>query len=59
MDLDALLDDAANSMLDAPKAVAVVKAPVQATPAEIKPWLASSANVPKDTREKMDEIMSK
>lgn len=44
MNLDDILDSTANSVLEKPK-----PAPV---PAEIKPWLASSANVPKEIREK-------
>jgi hypothetical protein len=51
MDLDALLDDTANSVLEPAKPAA--PKPSQSTvPAEIKPWLASSANVPKEFRDK-------
>lgn len=45
-DLDALLNDTANNVLP-PKANAVAT-----VPPEIKPWLASSANVPKEVRDK-------
>lgn len=54
MDLDALLNDTANTVLDSNKSAPAKSAstPASAVPQEIKPWLASSANVPKETREK-------
>lgn len=58
MDLDAVLDAAADTMLDSSKSSASkpATAPTAVTstsvPAEIKPWLAFSANVPRETRDK-------
>eukprot|EP01035_Chromulina_nebulosa_P020651 gene20651-26774_t len=54
MNLDALLDDAANTVLEP---VSKPTAPVTAVPAEIKPWLASSANVPKEFRDKWNKYV--
>lgn len=53
MDLDAILNNAADTVLEPSPVKDVVDKPKPApVPAEIKPWLASSANVPKDIREK-------
>lgn len=58
MDLDAILDDAASSHFkDTPAAPA---APVRKLePAEIKPWLAATANVPPEFRDKWTPMVRK
>jgi hypothetical protein len=58
MDLDAILDDAASSHFkDAPPpAPAPVK---KLEPAEIKPWLAATANVPPEFRDKWTPMVRK
>lgn len=51
MDLDAMLNDAANEVLTTAP-VTTPKPPPAPVPEAIKPWLAASANVPKEFREK-------
>lgn len=54
-DLDAILNDAAKSVIES--TVKPAAAPPSAVPAEIKPWLASSANVPKEFRDKWTSLV--
>jgi hypothetical protein len=56
MDLDAILNDASEKLLETPKPAAVASSP-SAVPPEIKPWLAASANVPKEYRDKWTQLV--
>lgn len=59
VDLDAILEDAANSQqLSAPKPQVIADTKVRIVTEEyLKPWLAFSANCPKDFREKWTKMV--